>query len=259
MDLLEKKVFENNGQSVIRHPWELAREMIIKKVIGQNYKSRKPNLLDVGCGDGYIVSSIANKFVEGTFKGVDIELREDELETMNQLAPSNLRFYSDLKNIEPKASSINGFTLMDVLEHVPDDVYLLNQLKPLSSQSEAAIYFISVPAWQFLFSNHDVFLKHYRRYTRRTLNKMIESADLKKIETHYFFFSLFMARAIKNVLLKILNKKETINATDLVWKFGNSSAKAVAKILYCEYLFMRFLSKLGIHLPGLSLFGLCKK
>ena len=53
--------------------------------------------------------------------------------------------------------------LMDVLEHVEDDVGLLRQY--VEKVPSGARFLISVPAFQVLWSDHDVFLEHKRRYT----------------------------------------------------------------------------------------------
>ena len=52
--------------------------------------------------------------------------------------------------------------LMDVLEHVDDDVGLLRSA--LVAAAEHAYVLISVPAFQRLFSAHDRFLEHKRLY-----------------------------------------------------------------------------------------------
>lgn len=148
---------------------------------------------------------------------------------------------------------------MDVLEHVPDDTYLLKQISHHPKTEKGSLFFITVPAWPFLFTDHDVFLKHFRRYTKSSLRKTMHQAELKDQEIHYFFFSLFLLRLFKSGMLRLLNKKEKAVKSDLVWKHSASSSRLVADILYAEYIVMRSLSKIGIHLPGLSIFGLCKK
>lgn len=46
---------------------------------------------------------------------------------------------------------------------------------------------VTVPAFQFLWSGHDVFLGHKRRYTRASLHRAIDEAGLKVIRSRYFF------------------------------------------------------------------------
>ena len=56
-----------------------------------------------------------------------------------------------------------GVILMDVLEHTFNDTEFLKEI--LKKTPQDSFLFITVPSFQFLFSSHDVYLKHYRRYT----------------------------------------------------------------------------------------------
>jgi hypothetical protein len=53
-----------------------------------------------------------------------------------------------------------------------------------------------VPAFSFLWSGHDVFLEHRRRYSRRTLEAVVHEAGLRVIRSRYFFGALFPAVAV---------------------------------------------------------------
>ena len=75
--------------------------------------------------------------------------------------------------------------MMDVLEHIEDDdaflaVYV--QKAPAGSH-----LFITVPAFQFLWSGHDIFLEHYRRYSLSRLRGLVTQAGLEIRRAHYFF------------------------------------------------------------------------
>lgn len=259
MDLLEKKLYEAKGRNIQRHPWELAREKIINRIIQKAQRTEGFQHLDIGCGDGFIVSSMARHQPGGTFYGVDIELDDEQIDRMNRAAPANLRFFRDLADVELPEGGAVSFTLMDVIEHIADEVATLEQLRQKKGVAPGATFFITVPAWQFLFSPHDVFLKHYRRYTIASLKHAVSRAGLKGVEFHYFFFSLFLARALKTGLYKLFGKKEAVPESDLVWNFGDTAARAVSQILYAEYKIMRGLAKIGINLPGLSVFGMARK
>lgn len=57
----------------------------------------------------------------------------------------------------------NGlFIMMDVLEHLPNDLAMLQRVKA-ATVGDNNCFFITVPAFQSLWSGHDVFLEHYRR------------------------------------------------------------------------------------------------
>ena len=79
--------------------------------------------------------------------------------------------------------------MMDVLEHVPDDVALLKEYADTMEKGGRVL--ITVPAFQFLWSGHDVFLEHYRRYTIEMMEKTIRDAGLTPVKSRYFFGLLF--------------------------------------------------------------------
>src|SRR3546814_13128694 len=78
---------------------------------------------------------------------------------------------------------------MDVLEHVEDDAGLLRTyLDKAPPQAQAVI---TVPAFQFLWSHHDVFLEHHRRYTLKTLSRVVERAGAVPLRMHYYYGTIF--------------------------------------------------------------------
>jgi SAM-dependent methyltransferase len=79
--------------------------------------------------------------------------------------------------------------LMDVLEHVDDDAGLLRHVA--ASVAPGTPLFITVPAFQFLWSAHDVFLEHRRRYSAGMLKQAITAAGLEVEWTRYFYAAIF--------------------------------------------------------------------
>ena len=59
---------------------------------------------------------------------------------------------------------------MDVLEHVDDDLGLLTAY--LDQLERGGRVLITVPAFDFLWSNHDIFLEHKRRYTLKQVEAL---------------------------------------------------------------------------------------
>ena len=57
------------------------------------------------------------------------------------------------------------YLFTDVLEHVPDDVEMLK--KYVGDAAPNSKFVITVPAFTTLWSGHDLYLKHYRRYRKR--------------------------------------------------------------------------------------------
>jgi SAM-dependent methyltransferase len=77
---------------------------------------------------------------------------------------------------------------MDVLEHIEDDAGAVDWI--FDHLTEGGIFIGTVPAYQWLFSDHDRANQHYRRYTQSRLQKLI-CRRLKLRRSGYFNAILF--------------------------------------------------------------------
>ncbi|HEX3754862.1 MAG TPA: class I SAM-dependent methyltransferase [Rhizomicrobium sp.] len=96
---------------------------------------------------------------------------------------------------------------MDVMEHVADDAALMRSYSDLVAPGTRFI--VSVPAFNFLWSSHDVFLEHHRRYTLGNLKAALRAAGLVVDWCHYYYAAVFpLAAAMR--LLEHMKKRETV-------------------------------------------------
>lgn len=79
---------------------------------------------------------------------------------------------SETKSSEAK--SFDTIILLDVLEHIEEDVKLLHHLSHGLRSGGRLI--IKVPALDWLYSPMDQAIGHYRRYTRKTLSETLRQA-----------------------------------------------------------------------------------
>jgi hypothetical protein len=262
MDIKEFKI-NNLVHSMMRHPWEKARAYFTLKLI-DNFTNipndRKINVLDIGCGDTYVIQNIGNKYKDAVFFAVDTaftdEIIEDYISKYKNKYSLNL-----FKDLDKASSCINAdvdiVLLLDVLEHIEDEKSFLNLLKTYPFISKSTFFIITVPAFQSLFSSHDVFLDHFRRYNKKSLKKLINECGFSIVKQGYFFssllvprfFSLLFQKNIKKVKQKGVSSYKANKLFDLIL-FG---------ILTLDYKISLFLSKLGINIIGLSNYILCKK
>jgi hypothetical protein len=121
---------------------------------------------------------------------------------------------------------------------------------------EGGIILITVPAWQFLFSKHDEYSHHYRRYNRKQLMVLLKAVNIKIVKCHYFYTSLFIVR-----IFSMLLKGDNLKGTYIGWKYTEKHVKTkfLKGVLNMDFMVSKILDKIGIHLPGLSLTAICKK
>jgi len=91
--------------------------------------------------------------------------------------------------------------LMDVLEHVADDAGLLAE--QVRAAPPGADFIISVPAFGWLYSGHDVFLGHHRRYMLGGLSAVVRRFGLERV-TRACLFELVLPIAARARLPDLL-------------------------------------------------------
>lgn len=92
--------------------------------------------------------------------------------------------------------------MMDVCEHVDDDVALIGDY--VAKTGPGTHFLITVPAFQFLFSAHDLFLEHRRRYTIGAIEDSARRAGLDILRSNYLFAVIFPLAATQRIVEKIL-------------------------------------------------------
>ena len=160
--------------------------------------------------------------------------------------------YKNRKNIKILSKIKKKYDLIlaaDVVEHIKNDKQLIKNFHNFSKKGGYAL--ITVPAFNFLFSNKDVALKHFRRYRKNQLKELLEKYfEIKKIS--YFNFFLFIPISISILFLKIKKTKFIKFAETTPINFVNFLLK---NIFLLEKYFLKF-----INFPfGISIVALVKK
>lgn len=74
--------------------------------------------------------------------------------------------------------------MVNVLEHFKDDAAALNEVRRLLRPGGHLLIF--VPALKFLFSEHDRYIGHYRRYHLTELRDLVRGAGFEVVFSRYF-------------------------------------------------------------------------
>lgn len=82
--------------------------------------------------------------------------------------------------------------MMDVLEHIEDDSKFMEMVSDKLAIN--GILIITVPAFQKLFSFHNSYLLHFRRYKYETLLDILLRNKFEVLSSHYFYTSLYFVR-----------------------------------------------------------------
>jgi len=170
------------------HPWFVARRALILSFLENIPKTSK--IIDVGCGSGATISFLkANGFLN--VYGIEFSKTFINKQTKPCIANAECLPFRD--------SFFDAAICADVLEHLQQDSSsakeLLRILKPMGK------LIITVPAFNFLWSSHDLINHHFRRYSKKQIAELFK--DTHTIKLSYWNFSFF----IPTLLLKLIKKK----------------------------------------------------
>jgi SAM-dependent methyltransferase len=250
-------LLEHQENTIHRHPWELARLSLVNYLLNDQLGQSCSSVLDIGCGDGFILGELAKTHKDISFFGVDTALSKEN-NALYPHYPGNVKIVSDRQYLE-RETRLNVVLLLDVLEHIKDDEAFLTDLIERSNFNTQANILITVPSFQALWSKRDVFLKHYRRYKLSHLISKLESFnDWKVQESGYFFSSLILPRVIQILFERAINRD--VNHTSVGnWKMNSILSSLLTTSLIIDYKICLAVSKLGLNIPGLSCFVLLQK
>jgi SAM-dependent methyltransferase len=189
---MQSAQFQLHAEIEQRHWWFVARRQIIRRIVGEILPP-SPNawILDVGCGTGGNIAELA-----ADYPCIGVDTSPEAIELASKRFP-HVKF---LCGAAPEAvvdwlPQTRLILLMDVLEHVADDVDLLSRL--VLAATPGTYFLITVPADPRLWSGHDVAFGHYRRYEPEILQRLWLDLPVQPV-----FISHFNSRLYPLVKLK---------------------------------------------------------
>ncbi len=188
------------------HWWFVARRAIIASLI-EKHVPLGPDaaILEAGCGTGGNLSMLANYGRLDAFE-YDADARalaaaRDVGTISGGALPGNIGF-------DGKAYDL--IALLDVLEHVDDDVASLGALGQRLASGGSLL--VTVPAVPWLWSDHDVLHHHKRRYTRESLEQAVGQAGLQVRAMGYFNSLLFPLALVQRVTHQMFRRRAPLDA-----------------------------------------------
>ncbi len=200
---MERVVYDRMAELDATHWWYRARREVLAALIARKVPlPASARILEIGCGTGHNLAML------GRFGTVDA-LEMDG--AARAVASKRLgRRVEDARLPELPGVPERHYelvALLDVLEHVEDDRAALRsiarRLKP------GGRILLTVPAFQWMWSAHDVVNHHHRRYSRAGLRKVAADAGLRVEHLSWFNSLLFPLAAAARLAGRVTGKQES--------------------------------------------------
>ncbi|MFN7678278.1 MAG: class I SAM-dependent methyltransferase [Cyanobacteriota bacterium] len=189
----------------IKHRFKIF-DIILRKI---RWQKPTPNVADIGCGCGLLQRQLGTKY---GWKVDGYDLNQAAL-SKSIAFDHSVVFYDINERHDDLKMKYDVIFLFDVIEHLEDEAAFLESVK-FHLKSDGIIV-VNVPAEQWLFSRYDEVAGHYRRYTRKSLNRIINQAGLSTIICTYWglaYIPLILARKIVLSLNWRLTDYDIINS-----------------------------------------------
>lgn len=162
-----------------RHWWWRARERFLLRILDQRIApGAASEVLDFGCGDGLFLDKLERY---GAPQGIETDRR-----LLSDAGPWRSRISTDaLQHDESQHDRYGLIVALDVLEHIADPapvmIELARRLRP------GGLFVATLPAFQQLWTAHDVLNEHVKRYTVSEARALVAGSGLSVTDARYFF------------------------------------------------------------------------
>jgi SAM-dependent methyltransferase len=184
--------------------WYQARAQQLAAFFGP-YVGRGDLMLDVGSADGPSVS-----WVDASVRRVPLDLDPRGL-------PPGAGVSADVMRLPFREGAFDAVGAFDVLEHCEPEAAALAEVSRVLRPGGRLL--LTVPAYTWAWSSHDVHNAHRRRYTRPRLERALTDAGLDVLRASYAFaavFPLFAAQRLGSRARDRLVRRPATLAQDVV-------------------------------------------
>lgn len=245
---MDKLLYDQFYHLEATHWWFVARREIILDQIRKHIPlGHTPHILDIGCGTGIMPEYLS---ALGNVKGLDFSEEAVHYSTLRLGDSVSIKLGNLSDKLPFKNKSFDIITLLDVIEHIDDDTDALKKIGHLLKEGGGLI--CTVPAYQLLWSGHDVLNHHKRRYTLKELREKITASGFSIKKISYFNTMLFPVVFLSRFL--VLPKKRMEPKSD--FKIYPQMLNAALKNLF---LLEKYLLRIMSFPFGVSLICIARK
>ncbi len=207
---------------------------VVRRFVSPAGAGRALRVLDLGCGPGNLLDYLAP---HGDTFGSDFS--QDALRFCAGRGFRRL-FRADFHALPLRDDCFDLVTCIDVLEHLEDDRRAIGELVRILRPGGLLV--VSVPAFKFLWGDHDTIYGHHRRYTTGEIRDRFEAAGLRMRKASYFEPLFLLPLLLYRNLKKALGRKGGLEQRDDFVRLPAPVNAALCQLIAAERFPLRFLS-----------------
>lgn len=181
--------------------WFRSRNSLINFALARCFPTAK-SLLEVGCGNGYVMAGIEREFAGLELSGS--ELSPVALDIAHSRVPTASLYRFDARAI-PFRDEFDVVSAFDVLEHIDDDIAALTEMRAASRPGGGLL--LTVPQHRWLWSPTDDYAGHERRYTRAELLDKLHAVGFEELLVTSFATAVLPLMAASRLRLRLLGDR----------------------------------------------------
>ena len=238
---MEPQAYHDMAALEDHHWWFKGKRRLITPLLEAALaKLPTPLVVDIGCGTGSNLSLVHERFPEARQVGIDMDPSALGY-CLDRGEPAQLLRAFGLA-LPLRSGSADCVIALDFIEHVDDDLALIQEFARILRPGGCVV--ASVPAYPSLWSPHDTFMHHKRRYRSGELERRFAEAGLVVDKRYGFNFVLLPIIALVRALKRQSKQSSPAGSSDFFELPGpiDAALQAVmASVFWLESLAVRWL------------------
>lgn len=206
------------------HWWFKARRLIVCSLIERYLGGRRDlRICDIGCGTGGNLAALMDRHdvlgIEKSDEGVEMARRRLGDRVRSGYLPDGIDLPED---------SFDVVLMTDVLEHIENDE--LSAKIAIRLLRPGGCVIATVPAIPWLYSQYDVRLHHYRRYSKGQFERLWDGAESEVLLLNYYNWILFPLAAAVRIVNRFIPTRDATNDLEVPPPFINQALFSIMRL-----------------------------
>ncbi len=176
---MERHEYDTMAHLEDTHWWYRAIRELVSRTLHSECRGRRPRILDVGCGTGGGIASIAIRFPDSLLVGVDVE---EVALWYSSRRGDGVVVRASAHALPFRDSSFDAVTLIDLLyfEGLKDQVATHEAYRVLR---QGGLLVVNVAAFEWLRGEHDMAVRTRHRYRKEEIGRLLagNGFEVKKL------------------------------------------------------------------------------